>query len=73
MPCSNECEVLTMHGQLPQPSEAQSESNAPSETNAPSVTTEVRSERLNEVEEFMPRPVDPALLSSVDLLQRSKP
>ena len=64
VPCSNECEVLTLHGQLQQPSEAPSESNAPSETTVPSVTTEARSERLKEVQEFIQRPVDPALLTA---------
>ncbi len=61
VPCNNECEVLTLHGQLQQPSEAQapSESYAPSEMTVPSVTTEARSERLKEVQEFIQRPVDP--------------
>ncbi len=64
MPCSNECGVLTMHGQLPQPSEARSEITAPTETNAPSETTEARSDRLEEVDEFLQQPENPALLTS---------
>ena len=63
-PCSNECGELTMHGQLQEQSKAPSESAIVGDVPPSSVTTEARSEREKEVEEFMQRPVDPALLTA---------
>jgi hypothetical protein len=48
-----------MHRQVQKPAPSESESNAPSET------TEARSDRDKLVEEFLQRPVDPALLTAL--------